>query len=982
MTHHTNEKRGSNLPGIEPSIKLNKDGVLGHGRTRPISPVRLPVLLASCLMLYFFASPVFVFETPANGEAVTRSRRSGAPVLVTSPKQGETISGERIHVGLVVSPTIGPRSVQVAVDGIDISEDFSRPTVCGTYECEETATVGIGDGIAHGNHTIVVQIETPGEIPYTHSVSFRWEPKITVASTVRLPATIGLTTTGPGGRSPWIAISNNALGGTTTYFPRDGDTPCGTQGKIYQVLALNRKTLEEVSYTCYNDGASLKQALAGFNATQIVIAGTSWFKNADAQLDTTPIGGTSYTINPLTGGYMIIGKGKAPAGEATETFQPPTEPGQIYNVKLNGTLAIDRNGNYNFHPSDNLLYSVTRQSGIPVINVGGRTYQSPNQTDNGFWVLKLTRSLLEDPEASSDGCKSGDGGKTWTSCGVFYNTGSTDAQTSQLAAAQLSKSLTKPDPRHLIFLVSTGANQPVTSKSTGVADVGRAMDALGGAGSTLYSLMKPGVAYTLISSSDSNFKKSVVQGGNAVVSSSTYTSQGQTGSVYGVLARDLKGLYRTVDSVQGEATAKDASDLTMFQLAWAQPGPWPAMDTEGRTNAYRYLSNYIIKLAITSAGDDLDDVRAWYTNALNSLIARKKADVSLAPYPPNGQWTFEGHAYTFSQEDLETEKTQLSLELGYLDQCIAYLGNAATGGGLGGAIAGSNSSAALNLIEAASSAAADLKVAQATRIGINSSAVLNLASTLTSIGSLTGVAPAPLLGVFEGMLWVVNAAGTPDGRDGIPSPDYTLLTTVAKLSATQTEYISAQQHNYNKVVNAILSDWTKLSTVGKNITSKWAIKDYTAWNNLLPANDRAASLYFNTQIGGELYSTSLFVTKAEKPWLQGSWRFKYAGELSFYQCTALFPNPGVTSSWQVYPSNYTVGSNDLVIMTGQVKYNNDPSMSITLPSQTYVDRLFGSGTKSFSLPADLVFAPFGPFPRRTELPDYGAGSCPTIGARK
>ncbi len=916
------------------------------------------------------------------GSALSILAQGTQPVTVIYPVAGSTLTGEDLTISLAVSAVVDPATVVVTLDQQDVSADFYGIGSCPTSVCTETGTFAPETGLFAGPHTLTVGV---GATP-SQQINFTWQPTTVPAVTAgtRLPPIVALSTAGPGGRQPWISISVNSLDGGTTYYPNSSNIPSPACSGVYEILVLNRRTLQPIVFYCESLTSSLKIDLDGATSDQIVIVGTNYTQNATANLDTTGIGGTSYPNAPsIMKGYMIIGVGGASPGTASEIYNTANECCGPWNAQLNGVLAIDPDGNYNFHPSDNTAFAVQRASGSASITLGSKTYNPPTSSagENGFWLFKVQRSILS--VDTSAGCGSTDGGTTWTNCGVFYETGSTTPATSNAAISSLATDLTTNlTSRYLVFLVSIGTGQAFPS-NVNMNPLGPAIDGLGASGYTL-SRLGAGSAYTLISSNDPQFLKTPLQGGNAVLSTTAYGSLGQTGSVYGVLSRNLQGLYRPVDAVQGNRT-DTSPDLTMFQLAWSQPAPWPMMDTVGRVSAYRYLSNQIINEQLQGASIYLDDIRGWYTNALNQTIAAGRDKVLSVPYPPNGQWTFNGTTYTFSAADLSDEQTQIKAELGYLGQSIPYLGNAATGSGLGGALAGSSSGATFALMSAAASTAADLKAAASTPVRINGTAFMDLITAISPGVSALG----PLVGVYQGFMWAGDLAGSPDGSGGIPSPETTLLTTVAQLAKAQSTYIERSQLNYNTVINNIYSDWTKLSTVGGNVAGKWSITNQTTWNRFLPASTNASSLYFNLQIGGALYKTDFqqVDSKINKPWLIGSWKWNPTfnpNTRPFWMCTAVYEDPGPGNNWGYYPSASKTNGNDLIYIGGRLLYNNTESMKEETPPASYLLKLTATTTNNgFALPMDLLLAQTGPFPRRTGgLPSYGGSACPTIGAIK
>ena len=80
----------------------------------------------------------------------------------------------------------------------------------------------------------------------------------------QLTSSISFTTLAPGGQesgTPWIQLYSNALHGGTITYPTASQATCTT---TYQVLVIDRQTLAEKSYACYDTDAALINALAQF----------------------------------------------------------------------------------------------------------------------------------------------------------------------------------------------------------------------------------------------------------------------------------------------------------------------------------------------------------------------------------------------------------------------------------------------------------------------------------------------------------------------------------------------------------------------------------------------------------------------------------------------------------------------------------------------------------------------------------------------
>jgi len=170
-------------------------------------------------------------------------------------------------------------------------------------------------------------------------------------------------------------------------------------------VALSNRTPEPADssrggrYYCDDSAAAVKTRLAGLTkGAEIVLVGTTLNHNADAGLDTTSIGGTNYSSYPASWqpqGYAAIGVSGAAPGSAYESYYLAGDVGKAYqtNPFANGLLAMDLNGNYNFHAGNNIQFEIYPNNPAPApqtsllqrarpFMVGTRL---PDRTAFGFW---------------------------------------------------------------------------------------------------------------------------------------------------------------------------------------------------------------------------------------------------------------------------------------------------------------------------------------------------------------------------------------------------------------------------------------------------------------------------------------------------------------------------------------------------------------------------------------------------------------------
>ena len=452
------------------------------------------------------------------------------------------------------------------------------------------------------------------------------------------------------------------------------------------MIVLDRQTLAEKtsapesSPQCIGDGDSLATYLGTLTSDDLVIVGTNYNYNADAQLNTSAMGGTDYTKThgqPGSGsfpnGYIAIGAGGAESGSAYENYYTPS--GFQVNPFATGMLVEDINGNYNFQSSGAIECTVSPndpnnqgQSSVTLINspfgftYPKAVYTSPASQTNGYWVLTLQRDNLQTipscPFAANPDKKQTD----YTGCGTFYPTGQggdnqTDEAKRTTAFQALAQALTALNSQQLTFLVSVGL--PAYSSSpwdvsgnnnsnnlgsggwtdNGYLELGPALTNLGIPDKLTLSLGAPGSAFTYITSPGFGNRIS----GQSVLSTTTNQQQGQTGYVHGTLTRDLNGLYRP-GHTQQETAGADNAELTIGLVASQQPVEWPELSgvllpgagsVAGQVAAYHYLSYQLVtRYYIKGAqGNYLDDIHYYFTGSNNTYIDYHTFDPVSIQFP-------------------------------------------------------------------------------------------------------------------------------------------------------------------------------------------------------------------------------------------------------------------------------------------------------------------------------------------------------------
>lgn len=818
----------------------------------------------------------------------------------------------------------------------------------------------------------------------------------------QLTSSISFTTLAPGGQAsgaPWIQLYSNALRGGTITYPTASQATCTT---TYQVLVIDRQTLAEKSYACYDTDAALSNALAqlvpadpGVTLPDLVVVGTTLLHNAGSDLDTTDIGGTDYSKSPAAlrpQGYMIIGIGGA-SGGASESYylsswlNDDLDP-NTYLPQLNGLLTTDADNNYVFHPTNNTVYSVVNTPGtntgpfqITVDDtVGSVTYTPPPDSADGFWLLALKRTAL----GNLFSC---DTNVTPTPCGAFYQTGNSNTTIAEQQANLLASALSGASSEQLLFLVSIGT--PLSG--TPPAALLNAVEFLGGAAQTLLTISQntDTYNYTLISSNDPAFSK-IYPGGNVVVSSNINTAQGQTGSVYGVLSRGLTSLYVPVSTNQGNVlTDAHVADESLYQIAWQQPGPWPAMDTVGRLGAYRYLS-YMVTSNVLGNDAATDDIRSQYPSSNNTEIATN-GQPRQVPFPASGTWTDiapgsvdNGTVYTFTQADMTAVATQLALEFSALVKVGDYMNGTSTNVGLRPTLVSGNTATVLAMIGAAATAGNALSAPSSAKTTLNPAAMANILRASTALLSVVVPEAAPVLSVASAMLWLSTATSPLDKTStGIPSPFNDVSKTLEELAEEtfQSDYVGNTGDAFDQMLDNIYSDWTKLDTVAAKVVTTWKVPQQSDWDAVTAAIAASSKVHFYSELLASVYAMDVFTAQPSSvTHPSGIGSVQIGNPPCRFQCeqtcVALYSSSLPSNGWVKHglgPSTF-----DFLIVGGPISNNNTNAMKEKLPTTDILNTLFGTNIDGgdLNLFNDQFFATYGILPRRfgSAAPGFSGGT--------
>jgi hypothetical protein len=494
---------------------------------------------------------------------------------------------------------------------------------------------------------------------------------------------------------------------------------------------------------------------------------------------------------------------------------------------------------------------------------------------NGFWLMILDRA---DPTLSLAPCAPSSGTQ-FSNCGTFYPTGAEDSATRGAAMKALAAALQAVNRRQLAFLTTVGsaaygtvwqaANNDGNSSLAGTwTDLGflslrTAFRAIGLPDTTFLSLGTPGSSLTYITSPGLGNSLS----GQSILSTTVYSQQGQSGYVHGVLTHDLQGLFRPGRTQQASA-AQDYVNFTMAKVALQEPVEWPELSSTlmpnadsaaGQLAAYQYLSWYLLNAwyipgqsgTQAISGPYAYDIHYFFTGSLNSYLDIHTFDPANATWPgtpgfKNGSpfniscatpgatsctWTnpLDNTTLVFTQNDFMAVQTQLHNEIVDLTNVLLFMVNGSTN--MKDVVAAGNSNTALALLQAESAVEASLNQPQlpTTKVTVGVSNIIDMVGgVLTTAAAVTGFnadlqaaqaaidLTADIVSDVGGIAGGFTSGGSA-GSAPIPSPDYTLNTTIAQLATTDLQ--GQMMAGFDTALDSITSDWGRLNTIGPQITN-------------------------------------------------------------------------------------------------------------------------------------------------------------------
>ena len=917
------------------------------------------ILSRSALLLAVSFAAAF----PARAASVDPDRET---VDILSPKQQIDYKIDHVEARIRLERDIDRKTLVVILNGSDITKRFRAEDHEGH---SRLLTAHLRPSrLRAGRNTLIVQV-----LDQNGNVSFTKRPFYVISG-------LGATLTGP---SPAVSISSNVVKNSDTsslssftiqvneqtYGPglsNSGDCPSGTTTAYgMQVLVLNRQTLQKIDYKCFDTSNPTDLAfegyLGGLTNTELVIA-SSFLQARATQTNsifvTSQIGGTSYVcatpdVCNIPKIYSIIGVPGLSAGQAYQTSVGPTVAAGVADYPtLVGVLTQDQFENYNFLP--NFQGAFVRFKVIPGDASGNSASvqigQVPNLTTltppalptgwtGGYWLLLLHRYDLLHVVSST-----------------LYDTYASTSNQDSLAAA-----LRAAPYDNLIILTSLPSTK-TDAPAVPTASLKAAIDSLGAAGYglELETGEKLGVAYALVSTPNASTTDTLIPA-EAIVSSSKYAAQGESGAVSGILAQDHSNLYKPITYIQNlTRAADDTSDTTLYGLynILAQPSiPWPVPSTSGEGAAYVYLSKQITANFGCSMGSACSDYRSYYTDQSteSNFCSTDPSGFS----PPSDPMGFTAKDYIAVQTQLQIEKKDVCNVLDLHDNVTTLFTQSGLNVGL--------------LLNAAGTEVGHVGAPNSAVVSINQLRLTNLLLGLLRFVPIPGVPQAAGLtqGFFQfGMLYA-NSSGV----SAVPAE--TLNLTVAQLASNSVSNYVAVQSGSDTAFQSILQDWGKLSPVGSNIGDQvpgyvWPVSGNATANMLAAFNLSTRTEFYNALMPVVYSIDGWYRLSADDPINLGYWSEDEGSLPPLFTCAAAYEARPLQSFVAYHNLSETTLWDTFVITTTKHGSNAD------FPSSSLISTLLGTpnsdGTGGLNFVPDLLFSANSAIASRYAIKTFGPGA--------
>jgi hypothetical protein len=838
------------------------------------------------------------------------------------------------------------------------------------------------------------------------------------------------------------------------------------------VLLLDRRNLtQDGDPQCFANGISLQTYLRGLTGSDIVVVGTNSGQAGDSgmgngYLDTTAIGGSAYNCSSTTmvagttgcssttpGGtndiatfYLAIGAVNAKPGSAYEYYVTPGDP-VLPSAYAEGMFVEDANGNYNFQSYNNVEYIVSpgataATTSVSIMNTpdmpAGQTVYTPPSPPtgraSGFWLLVLNRSSLH-PE----NCPSTQNGNNYSApgCGTFYPTNTATNQD----VLNLANDLGSVGRGQLAILTSVGVpgwNSSASAMASQGDGTSNNTDVLGGVlqkygipdKSILYT-GATGSAYTMIGSPGLGGPLT----GHNVLSTTTYSAQGQTGYVHGTFARDSHGLYEPTHTEQ-QSSAQDNANVDLGIILSMAPQEWPELGTvlasgntlTGQTAAYQYLSYYLLNQKYVVGEVDANgnpqpgvtgtyayDIHYFFTGSLNTSIDYHTYDPIDATYPGTSWTSPDGKTLSFTQQEFNSVKYQMHNEVVALTNVLTYLVTGSTN--FKDLVAAGNSNAALSLLQAVSEVQANISQIGDTpppttpvtvspfhimqRIAGDAGPALTIATD--GVINPEDIALVNKAIGFVGDLYAAAGStggglstGDPSPQKEIPRLDYRLDTTIGNLAGADLQgQILA---GFDATLDSITGDWAKLQAVGGGNIAKSPLftPKQTTQNEVINMITKSSQKSMYLSLIPQIYQVHRWTMTGGGMTNSADFGYTKNGDTNschqFYDhpqgawAAVTYPTYGGTQYWEAWhndnqgtygdhwPFQYIYGIPYLDFYMLALPFTNQGSSGAasTVINPNVAGILFGNGSGQLNIPRDEFVAIKGPMDVR--ITDGGSSS--------
>lgn len=844
-----------------------------------------------------------------------------------------------------------------------------------------------------------------------------------------LPPSISLDTLGAGGVSGgqnWIKLGDEIQIPTATGCSSTYSVIVLDRQTLQQITAAPESSPQciddgQALKTYLKSLTSQDLVIVGTNLSHNTDAGkqTGYF-------DTSAIGGHIYNCSaclaagvagasadiPL--GYVAIGAGGATAGTAFENYYTGKDT-TVTVPNLNGMLLEDPWGNYNYQPAGAVEYtlnpapqSVGGTATATISQLFGSVYSGnqgifqapPTGGAGGYWLIKVDReSLVPAKYAAATGSA---GTVTFSNVGNFYPTNSNDATAATQAFVALANDLTATTRDQLIMLTTIGtpvhATNPISSAyiSSGTiaaynGNFAPAFEMFGAPAVTTLYLYNPTDAMSLISCLSCGNSIS----GNAAFSTTKYSQQGQTGYIHGLLRPDLHGMYWPVRTEQ-VSPGQPLSDYSLDRILAQQPSEWPelsgvllpnASTVSGQVSAYHYLSYMSItqQYIVGAQGNYLDDIHYYFAGTNNTFLDYHIFDPTSLIFPGAAgtcyTWTdpvTNSQLPCFTQQDMRAVAGQMRTELVNFTNVMQFMVNGSVN--MKDIVASGNSSAATALIGAASTVlGSTLQPPPSTPTKSNISNILSMVGNVVNLGATIatgGIVPPDLTNLVSTSANVMSAmfggagayAGgfSVSGATYLPSPQYTLATTIGDLANAQLQ--QEFSIGFDTELDSILGDWGKISQLGPKITNSntpaFSSPNQVAQNIAITLLGKASQRSFYLSLLPSAYSVQYYKAWQDIYPDMGSQgdscnRWYAANSISATTYTYQPTYAGISTPWYIVTINPPEFPMDIYIIASPTARNaGKTDQSFQVIDSQLASTLFTTG--GLNLPMDSVVSRTGP----------------------